>query len=542
MNQNTGDFSLLRDGMPEQTEAYHDKNLSRPRYFAAGRIRQLEIVLLVFLFALGLGLRLINLKTPPLDFHPTRQLRAAIISRGMYYQSLPNADGKQREIALQAWATMERYEPPILEYMVALTYRLLGSEQLWVARVYSSLFWMIGGGALYALARRIFSTGGALFALGFYLILPWGVLASRVFQPDPWMVMWVLLAAYALYRWVESGLTSWMWTVLAGLFSGLSILIKAQAFFPVAGMALFLLLERLFEREPLIKKINGMLTRPQLWVYAGMAGIIPGIYYIGLGDRSAGFASFWIFSFSALLLDHKFYIHWLGLISGIMDVIVFFAAIMGTFLFPRRARALIWGLWLGYFLIGITFPFQIYTHDYYSLILVPITAISLASFADAVVARLRVQPDISKIAFVVALLVISGYYAWVARSQVVVTGFYNRETIPWQQMGHDLPQTGSMIALTHDYGNRLKYYGWRMVTRLWPSQGDIELSAAAGSQRIGDFVPYFKEQTAGMDYFLVTLFGDLNNQPDLKAMLYDHYPIYQQGDGYVLFDLRHPKP
>jgi hypothetical protein len=81
-----------------------------------------------------------------------------------------------------------------------------------------------------------------------------------------------------------------------------------------------------------------------------------------------------------------------------------------------------------------------------------------------------------------------------------------------------------------------------VVSRLWPSEGDLELSEAAGSERIGDFAPYFKEQTAGMDYFLVTLFNDLDNQPALKSMLYEHYPIAKQGDGYVLFDLRHPKP
>jgi hypothetical protein len=39
----------------------------------------------------------------------------------------------------------------------------------------------------------------------------------------------------------------------------------------------------------------------------------------------------------------------------------------------------------------------------------------------------------------------------------------------------------------------------------------------------------------------VTLFGELDAQPALKDRLYNNYPIYAQGDGYVLFDLRHPK-
>jgi hypothetical protein len=527
--------------MVDQTSVQKNPARPAPAFLSIRAIRAVEILLLIALLGLGFGLRLLKLTNPPLDFHPTRQLRSAIIARGMYYSMLPGADPQQRESALTTWSSMERYEPPILEQMVALTYRVLGGEHLWVARVYSSLFWIIGGLALYALARRSVSTGAALFALGFYLILPWSVMASRSFQPDPWMVMWVLLAAYALYRWVEGKLSSWLWTVLAGLFSGLAILIKAYAFYPVAGMALFLLLSLLFDPGSPLKNIARLAARPQIWAYAVLAGIFPAIYYIGLGDRSSGFAAFWIFSFTGLLQDHKFYIHWLGLIRGLMDGMVFFAALLGALLFRGQARALVLGLWLGYFLIGITFPFQIYTHDYYSIILVPIVALSLAPVIDAVLVRLKEHPLIWKGAFLVALLAIAGYYAWVARSQVVATASYSKEPIPWQRMGQDLPDNGKIIALTHDYGNRLKYYGWRMISQLWPAHGDLDLSAAAGMDRIGDFGPYFKEQTAGMDYFLVTLFADLDAQPELKATLYDHYPISRQGDGYVLFDLRHPK-
>ena len=100
---------------------------------------------------------------------------------------------------------------------------------------------------------------------------------------------------------------------------------------------------------------------------------------------------------------------------------------------------------------------------------------------------------------------------------------------------------GAIVGLTHDYGNRLKYYGWRTVQRIWPSQGDFDLSEAAGGEKISDFDSFFREQVDGMDYFLVTLFSDLDAQPALKSMLYDHYPILLQGDGFVLFDLHHPK-
>jgi len=87
-----------------------------------------EGLLCAALLALGIVLRLINVTDPPLDFHPTRQLRSAIIARGMYYQSLPGANPQLRETAVQIWGTMEAYEPPILERLVALTYRVIGVE------------------------------------------------------------------------------------------------------------------------------------------------------------------------------------------------------------------------------------------------------------------------------------------------------------------------------------------------------------------------------------------------------------------------------
>ena len=140
------------------------------------------ILAIIALFALGLGLRVLDLTDPPLDFHATRQLHAAVIARGMYYQMLPSADPALRDQAILLWRVQEVFEPPIFERLVALTYLLAGGEYLWFARLYSTLFWLVGGAALFALARRmlavqntsttvqtIVSIGGALTALAYYL-------------------------------------------------------------------------------------------------------------------------------------------------------------------------------------------------------------------------------------------------------------------------------------------------------------------------------------------------------------------------------------
>jgi len=85
----------------------------------------------LLIFALGVGVRLFDLTDEPIDFHPTRQLRGAIIARGMYYAMLPDPDPEARELAISFWGSTGQYEPTILENIVARTYLLIGGEQLW---------------------------------------------------------------------------------------------------------------------------------------------------------------------------------------------------------------------------------------------------------------------------------------------------------------------------------------------------------------------------------------------------------------------------
>src|SRR5687768_6410164 len=127
---------------------------------------------LLVLLVLGFAIRLYDLTDLPLDFHPTRQLLSALKARGMYYQTLENVSDEQRDFAIQQWKTRASVEPALLESIVAFTYRFTG-EQLWIARVYSSLFWIIGAVFLFMLAREFASVDGALASTAIYLFLPY---------------------------------------------------------------------------------------------------------------------------------------------------------------------------------------------------------------------------------------------------------------------------------------------------------------------------------------------------------------------------------
>jgi hypothetical protein len=483
------------------------------------------ILLLVVLFTLGLGIRLYDLGDPPLDFHPTRQLRNAIVARGIYYDLQTNADPTTRSLAASLHDTIGIYEPPIIETMTALGYRLAGGENLAIPRVINSLLWLVGGVVLFLLARAMTSTAGAVFALGYYLFLPFGIQASRSFQPDPLMTVGIILTMYGLYRWSQT--QSWKWAVLAGLFGGLAVLIKLPAVYLVAAAALASVLS--------VLGIKNAWRRPQVWVMAGLM-IIPALYFYWLRDPGSSTDYFlgWTVSLSHLLTDPGFYIRWMSFLSYLMSLSLIFLGLVGVIISKARPRAILLSLWIGYFLYGLTLPYQMYTHNYYHIQLIPVLALSLAPVADLLFEKLSQQKRIWKIVLAGVALIAVFYPLWVAHS-VQASKDYRHEPAYWQDLGAVVPDDGAVIALTQDYGFRLMYYGWTKVS-LWPTQIERDLSEIRGAEG-GDFESEFSDRVAGKSYFLVTAPSQLDKQPSLKEQLQENYPIVSQGDGYILFDL-----
>ena len=74
--------------------------------------------------------------------------------------------------------------PPVLELVASFAYLVSGGEHLWIPRLLSALFWMVGGVFLCLLARRMVSPNAAVFSVAFYLLVPYGVFASRAVMPD----------------------------------------------------------------------------------------------------------------------------------------------------------------------------------------------------------------------------------------------------------------------------------------------------------------------------------------------------------------------
>lgn len=531
-----------------------------------------RVTALTLLFALGLGIRLFDLTDPPLDFHPTRQLLSALKARGMYYQALTDAPAEQRDFAIQQWKFRASVEPEFFERVVALTYRVTG-EQLWVARLYSSLFWLAGGFFLYLLARDLVSTDGALASLAFYLLLPYSVIASRSFQPDPLMVMLIILFWWAVYKWSltlnpartertlgrspkrtegkgeaevtangakpESNLrdlralrgsNAWLFAILAGLFGGLAIFVKFVAAFFVIGGGLGAALGRESLRETM--------RRPQVYVMSAL-GILPGAAYLIYGVWGAGFLGqqFGGRFIPSLFLSPSYYLGWIGMLENVTGIAWLTAGLLGLFfLRDRVGLRFLLGLWAGYALFGLYFNYHISSHDYYSLPLIPIVGLSLAPLADVLFAKLAELTATRWTRVLASCVLLFGLSA----STLAVRA--SLKAVDYRPQAEALVEVGKLVqdlsvaGLTQDYGARLSYWGWKNLTS-WPTSGDlIYHEDLRGAQ--SDFDQRFAEIST-RDVFLVTDFDDLNRQPLLREKL-NTCKILSQGDGYVLFDLRQP--
>ncbi|HEY2981924.1 MAG TPA: glycosyltransferase family 39 protein [Anaerolineales bacterium] len=518
-----------------------------------------RVLALVLLFVMGLSIRLYDLTDLPLDFHPTRQLLSALKARGMYYQGRGDVPEWQRQFAVQQWRSKAEIEPEIVERLAAATYSFTG-EQLWVGRLYSSLFWLIGGFFLFLLARDLVSLDGALITLALYLFLSYAVIASRSFQPDPLMVMFIIAFWRSVNRWAgflepgrrevrkaktkssrpsprslprewRAGKESWAWAIAAGLLGGLAILVKFSSVFFVIGGGVGVLLGR----EPLKQAMR----RPQVWAMAAL-GVLPGASYLIYGVYIGGFLGrqFGGRFIPPLLVSPAFYLNWIAALDHVLGGAVLMLALLGLFFFRERStRVFVTALWIAYFLYGIFFDYHIWSHDYYNLPLIPLAALSLAGLADWFMARLTEAVDGSRRRQIAAASILTlGLVAVLLDVHSVLgSSDYRPEAARWMAISAQLGPQARVTGLTEDYGSRLAYWGW-LDSAAWPLSGDLSYhSDLRGAQ--DDFQERFAQLALKRDFFLVTLPDELDLQPLLKQRLAD-YPIFAQGGGYVIYDLR----
>jgi Dolichyl-phosphate-mannose-protein mannosyltransferase len=177
----------------------------------------LRLLILGIMLVAAFCLRLYGIDQPPMEFHTVRQYHGALLARGLYEWWLT---GDLRTLPPDGII-----EPPILELLASFFYLIVGGELLWIPRLLSALFWMVGGVFVYLIAKKIASPNAALFSVFFYLFVPYSILPSRAFMLDPLMVMSFVIAIFTIVRYHEQP-QSRRRLIVAAAASSLAVFVK----------------------------------------------------------------------------------------------------------------------------------------------------------------------------------------------------------------------------------------------------------------------------------------------------------------------------
>jgi hypothetical protein len=495
--------------------------------------RKWQVVLcLTILFVLALGIRVYDLTDLPLDFHPARQFQSMLKARGMYYEAVVQVSDWHTEMATNEMRGQPVQEPEIMEHLAAWTYRLIGREDVFYPRLYAAMFWLLGGVALFLLLRKLVSLDGALLGLSFYLFSPYAISASRAFMPDPLMTAALLWAVLAIQSWSER--PGWGRAVVAGLLAALTVYIKLTAVFYIGGAILGLALGGYGFRKAI--------RNAQFWVM-GFLALLPGLIYTILGIyvlKFIGHSAIINRLIPSMLIDPASYIRWNNMIVTVSGYVAFFLGIAGIFLLgSREKKSLVFGLWAGYLLFGFVFIYYFTTHDYYHLLLIPLTAIGLAAIGDLVLRKMSevVMPTwFFRFLVLLVLFACIGETMWQVRNDFKRVDYRSQAQF-WQKLGDEL-RGYNTLAMTEDYNGRLAYYGWYHAAYM-PDLAELTHRDLAGHG--GGFAETFTPLIKDNQLFLVTLLDDLNAEADFKTWLDETYPVFDKGDGYIIYDLRQQK-
>ncbi|MCP4371355.1 MAG: hypothetical protein GY797_25045 [Deltaproteobacteria bacterium] len=479
------------------------------------------------LFLLAFGVRVYYVNQPNFDFNVNRQYRSALIARAFYFEDNTSIPEWRREIA--ALNKQGILEPPIMELLVSNLYRLVGQEQLWVARLLSAIFWIIGGAFLYALATKIISHDAALFAVAFYLFLPFGITASLSFQPDSLMVMWLLFSLFMIVRYYEQ--PSMLRLVVAALISSIAMLVKPICLFLIFGTFISVAIYK--------QGFWKSLVNPKNFIFAIISVLPTAIFYI-YGIFIDGFlrgqaqGSF----IPALLLDSLYWRGWLFMIDGVIGSLALSAALLGLLMFRSGlSKTIMMGLWVGYVVFGLVFTFHIHTHDYYHLQLIPIVALSLGPIGALVLNRIgQVNQGLLWRVVVLEIFLLAMILS-VYQIRLKFIDLDSKAIETAREIGELVDHSPSALYLDPYYGKTLQYYG-EISGRWWPDSFQLRANSLSGKpimQAEERFEVLSSNQSP--EYFIVTHLRGLEQQQDLKQFL-SQFPIVAQNRDYIIYDLK----
>lgn len=480
---------------------------------------------------LALLLRLETITKAPIEFEATRQYKSYLITRGFYFQLEDSIPQPQREIGMINFRSEERLEPPIMEAIMARVFWIVEREVMWLPRLVSAVFWLIGGVFIFLIAKDMTSPDGGLLAMLFFLFLPFAVPASRAFMPDPLMIMTLILSIYAILQDEQRQTPRSL--MRSAAVTGIALVIKGVTVFPIMGMVGFMTLHK--------HGLRGAFLNRRVWVFVLLA-LLPSLLYYGYvllsGNRLQGHLEKSLMP--RLWFRQDFWYSWLDILLEIFTFPVLSAAVLGIFAFKNAAhRLMLLGLWFGYFVYGLITSNHISTHNYYSLPLIPIAALSLAALASLAAGHLGVlsTTPLWRAAVIGAFLFGLALNIYAIRTRLEPAKA-DRAVALAEEIGERVRHSPHTLLLSDYYGLPIKYHGY-IAGHPWRTQASLLLSERSGFE-LPDAQGRFDElyQTGEYDYFIITALEEYANQPELQAILNQRFEVLAETPDYLIYDLR----
>jgi 4-amino-4-deoxy-L-arabinose transferase-like glycosyltransferase len=374
-----------------------------------------------------------------------------------------------------------------MERLAALGYEVVGHEALWLPRMLSVLWWLAGGILVYLIALRSQRAAAALASGAVFLFLPFGVLASRSFQPDPLLVATILGAILSLLRYEER--PSGARLGVAGGALALAFFIKPGIAPPILLPLLGVLLLRRHRQggadafRGLVVLALSLVPMFAWYVYGTVAqSFLRGHFRAKVSPSRLVESSYW-----SGWWDQVVFVLTYPLKSGHLSLLILLAALAGVLLAKRgRPRTFLFALWAGYIVYGLVFTIHISTHNYYSLPLIPIVALSLGSLVDAVVSRVRASELLVTAVVTGAALLAAGAVGGKLHGPLTDTAF-SAERAVYVAAGLAADHTARALYVDTHYAEPARYYGWTAGTLLTsgyePDSGGLARRGLAASLR-----------------------------------------------------------
>ncbi|HET7127696.1 MAG TPA: glycosyltransferase family 39 protein [Gaiellaceae bacterium] len=486
-------------------------------------LRRRNALLVGALLACALLVRVDGITRPSIS---ARELYGGLLARQYYYGDGAGLSAQKREVVRQLGTSFSPIEPPVMNLASAAAFELTG-ENLWVPRLFSVVFWVIGGVFLYAIAVRLASSGGALVGLALYLFWPFGVSISRRGMPDAPMIALLLAASLCVIRYWER--PSPRRLLIAAIVSSFATAAKPG----VAGIFLVMLFTALALSQ---RRLVESVVRGRFPLFVLVASAVSAAYYVYgtyvhhfLAGESDGRIA------PHALVEGWYWRGWWSMISTSLPfpqhqralALVPLAAGAAGIVLARRGipRAVLVGLSLGYVVLGLVFTLHISTHPYYSLPLVAILSLAIATLAGFLLDR----PSAAARGVLVGVFLVAMAGVVYKDSRVVVGENPRQRIADYRRIGDLTGHTPHALVIDPYLKSPISYWGW-MVARYWyePSPAaDLGPASAASPLHLpGRF-----------DYLVVMQTSELRTEPRLRELTRS-LQVVARTSRYAIFDLR----